>query len=123
MEGILGVIKTVEEGGCVWVDSIRYGPFCITHNETHPCRVYWGSHGCQLTRGHTEPHECDCCECEHHDETSLERFGCVAKPPYYGAITRFYGEDAGDTDLNREIAQTSLLASSSDSQSDTTDRS
>lgn len=23
------------------------------------CRVYWGSHGCQLDRGHEGPHRCD----------------------------------------------------------------
>lgn len=24
-----------------------------------PCRVYWGSHGCKLERGHRGPHRCD----------------------------------------------------------------
>jgi hypothetical protein len=58
-----------------------------------PCRVYWGSHGCSHPRGHSAdvPHECDCCACvSHPDEDS----GCVARPPYYGEGTRFYGEDA-----------------------------
>ena len=64
-----------------------------------PCRVYWGSHGCDHPRGHPPevPHDCGCCECgEHHpypdwpDENVL----CVAKPPYYGPDTKFYGEDA-----------------------------
>ena len=63
------------------------------------CRVYWGSHGCDHPRGHPPevPHDCGCCECgEHHpypdwpDENVL----CVAKPPYYGPDTKFYGEDA-----------------------------
>jgi hypothetical protein len=56
------------------------------------CRVYWGSHGCQNPRGHGPeiPHECDCCECANHPDD----LGCVAKPPYYGSPTLFYGEDA-----------------------------
>lgn len=24
-----------------------------------PCRVYWGSHGCNLQRGHDGEHRCD----------------------------------------------------------------
>jgi len=57
------------------------------------CRVYWGSHGCHLERGHPDdvPHACDCCECEDHPD---EDSGCVARPPYYGPDTRFYGEEA-----------------------------
>jgi hypothetical protein len=57
------------------------------------CRVYWGSHGCDRPRGHDGPHACDCCECEDHDRDHRER-GCVAKPPYYGEATHFWGEDA-----------------------------
>ena len=64
------------------------------------CRVYWGSHGCDLERGHTAHHECGCCECENHEEDH-ETYGCVGKYPYYGENTKFYGEDAaaflGDT--------------------------
>jgi hypothetical protein len=41
------------------------------------CRVYWGSHGCDLERGHDGQHVCGC-----------------GTPPYYGADTNFYGEDA-----------------------------
>jgi hypothetical protein len=52
-----------------------------------PCRVYWGSHGCQLSRDHEGPHLCSCA-----DTPPAE--GGVGKPPYYGDITRFYGEDA-----------------------------
>ena len=57
------------------------------------CRVYWGSHGCHEPRGHGSdaPHACDCCECETHPDPDS---GCVARPPYYGDDTRFYGEDA-----------------------------
>lgn len=54
------------------------------------CRVYWGSHGCQLERGHDGPHECDCCTCDDHPDPGS---GCVASPPYYGPGTTFYGED------------------------------
>jgi len=60
------------------------------------CDVYWGSHGCHRERGHEGDCECDCCHCgEHHpfpdwpDEDVL----CVAKAPYYGPDTRFYGDD------------------------------
>ncbi len=61
-----------------------------------PCRVYWGSHGCDLERGHDGPHECYCCECEDHAACNVDAEGivCVAKPPYYGPQTEFYGEDA-----------------------------
>lgn len=65
----------------------------------HICRVYWGSHGCALERGHKEPCVCDCCRCKPHDETSHEREGCVAAPPYYGPDTKFYGEDVKDRGL------------------------
>lgn len=65
-----------------------------------PCRVYWGSHGCQHPRGHgaDTPHECNCCTCAHHPDPDPDNFesapSCVAAPPYYGSDTRFYGEDA-----------------------------
>ena len=66
------------------------------------CRVYWGSHGCDLERGHDGPHECACCDCPEgrHNGTDAptlidaENVYCVAKPPYYGPGTNFYGEDA-----------------------------
>jgi hypothetical protein len=60
-----------------------------------PCRVYWGSHGCGLARGHpggADSHDCGCCECASHPDP--DNPGCVAKAPYYGLETRFYGEDA-----------------------------
>ncbi len=53
------------------------------------CRVYWGSHGCVLPRGHEGDCEC-CCECDDQHGTTL---CCVGKSPYYGPDTRFYGED------------------------------
>jgi hypothetical protein len=64
------------------------------------CRVYWGSHGCMHPRGHDPdllPHQCDCCECgEHHPypEWPGTWVTCVARPPYYGPETLFYGEEA-----------------------------
>jgi hypothetical protein len=56
------------------------------------CDVNWGSHGCVLPLFHDGAHECDCCECENHPDP-LERLGyvCVAKPPYFGPDTRFWG--------------------------------
>jgi hypothetical protein len=60
------------------------------------CDVGWGSHACQHVRGHEGDHEgdheCDCCDCENHPDPGPVM--CVAKPPYYGDITRFYGADA-----------------------------
>jgi hypothetical protein len=66
------------------------------------CRVYWGSHGCDLERGHSGAHECDCCDCpagRHNGVDAPELVDdqgvfCVAKAPYYGNRTVFYGEDA-----------------------------
>lgn len=55
------------------------------------CRVYWGSHGCGLDRGHEGTCVCTCCVCENHPDPDS---GCVGRWPYYGADTRFYGEDA-----------------------------
>lgn len=52
------------------------------------CRVYWGSHGCDLPRGHDGPHVCE--SCWDPDDTE----GYVGRPPYYGPETRFWGEDA-----------------------------
>lgn len=58
------------------------------------CDVYWGSHGCHLERGHEGMCECDCCDCPEgahpHPEPNVL---CVAKAPYYGPNTRFYGDD------------------------------
>ena len=63
------------------------------------CRVYWGSHGCCLERGHDGPHLCDCADDEGVDPVTrlyLDDPNCVnvGAPPYYGPKTRFYGEDA-----------------------------
>ncbi len=61
------------------------------------CRVFWGSHGCRLERGHQGPH---LCECAHPDwqncpEGFKDSDGVlnVGAPPYYGPETIFYGED------------------------------
>ena len=60
-------------------------------NRMSPCLTYWGSHGCDLERGHKGAHECDCCDCLRHPDPDS---GCVATAPYYGWKTGFYGEDA-----------------------------
>lgn len=58
------------------------------------CRVYWGSHGCDRERGHEGTCECDCCDCPEGTHPNPEPgVLCVAKAPYYGPGTRFYGED------------------------------
>ncbi len=56
------------------------------------CGVYWGSHGCCKERGHRGAHECDCCQCGLFHRFIHRRRGCVAKPPYYGKNTHFYGD-------------------------------
>lgn len=55
-----------------------------------PCRVYWGSHGCMLPRGHQGPH---LCECSLKPPPTNPNVVNVGAPPYYGPDTRFYGED------------------------------
>ena len=75
------------------------------HHDESPsegCRVYWGSHGCALARGHAGHHECECCTCgENHPYPDWpdRDVVCVAKFPYYDrglkdGVTTFYGEDA-----------------------------
>ena len=58
----------------------------------YSCDVNWGSHGCKHPQGHPDdiPHECDCCTCS----GPVCKPSCVAKPPYYGPDTHFYGEDS-----------------------------
>lgn len=60
-----------------------------------PCHVYWGSHGCGRERGHEGDCDCGCCTCDHHPYPDWPdtHVLCVAKAPYYGPETRFYGED------------------------------
>lgn len=53
------------------------------------CRVYWGTHGCELPRGHDGTCVCDCAF--EPDEPGVENVGAA---PYYGPDTWFYGEDA-----------------------------
>ena len=55
-----------------------------------PCRVYWGSHGCDLPRGHhLIPGDDQHCRCE----CAADEEGNVGGYPYYGLGTHFYGED------------------------------
>lgn len=86
--------------------SLALGPAITVHAEfgtgeaAEGCRVYWGSHGCRFGRGHTGDCECDCCECPDHPHHPEEgEWACVAKPPYYGPETKFYGEDAAGRGL------------------------
>lgn len=63
------------------------------------CRVYWGTHGCKLERGHDGPHVCDCADDPDIDPETREYRSepgvfNVGAPPYYGPETRFYGGDA-----------------------------
>lgn len=44
---------TIAVGNRFFGDFRRGGP---------PCRVYWGSHGCDLVRGHVGPHRCACAD-------------------------------------------------------------
>ena len=67
----------------------------VPHGEPS-CRVYWGSHGCHLQRGHKGHHECQCARDEYGNlEPKVDEEGVhnVGAWPYYGRMTRFYGED------------------------------
>ena len=57
------------------------------------CRTYWGTHGCDLTRGHDGDHFCGCCTCASHPDPDS---GCVGAAPFYGPRTSFFGEDVDD---------------------------
>lgn len=62
---------------------------------SEPCRVYWGSHGCDLERSHDGGHVCTCCQCpDHPHHPEGDEWMCVGKAPYYGPHTSFYGEDS-----------------------------
>jgi hypothetical protein len=82
------------------------------------CRVYWGSHGCRFEREHGGDCECDCCTCVDHTADPLhgatdpedEGVLCVARPPYYGPGTVFYGEDAAARGLPVSGAAVDLSA-------------
>lgn len=70
------------------------------------CRVYWGSHGCCLPRGHdgsedNKGHNCRCCNCPDYVHTNkvIDDTVCVAAYPYYGPETTFYGEDVKNARL------------------------
>jgi hypothetical protein len=69
--------------------ELEPGPYPMPHWRKYDqvCRVYWGSHGCALPRGHDGPHLCRCAWEDPRDS--------VGAPPYYGPETHFYGEDVG----------------------------
>lgn len=73
------------------------------------CRVYWGSHGCWLERGHDGEHLCPCTFDEdgkllpHMDDPAADPdSGNVGRAPYYGPGTNFYGEDAPEESVPTE---------------------
>ncbi len=51
--------------------------------------MYWGSHGCDLPRGHDGDCRCNCA-----DDAPEPGVLNVGAAPYYGPDTVFYGEDA-----------------------------
>lgn len=60
-------------------------------NAPRLCRVYWGSHGCDLPKGHHLGEGPDrFCRCDCVDSASELGDGGVL---YYGPDTRLYGED------------------------------
>lgn len=74
-------------------------PKCTFTIKPTGCDVNWGSHGCKHQHHHSAdiPHECYCCECQ--GDTCDP--GCVAKPPYYGPETNFYGNDVDHYGLKK----------------------
>lgn len=76
------------------------------------CETYWGTHGCYLPKNHTGYCECNCCTCE--GEKCDEE--CVAKYPYYGPQTHFYGKDA-DIVLWRQTKAPCVFLDSADMES------
>lgn len=70
------------------------------------CSVYWGSHGCKLAKNHKGYCECDCCICDdEHTSEPIDGFCCVAKFPYYGNNTWFYGDDVKVKGLPKSIEE------------------
>lgn len=75
------------------------------------CDVCWGSHACDLERGHEGEHLCSCTFFENGElvphmndcppELEDEWGGNVGRAPYYGSTTNFYGEDVTDEDWRR----------------------
>lgn len=83
-----------------------------TNNEY--CRVYWGTHGCELPRGHEGHHKCICCKCKDH-ESQYNENGCVGTYPYYGSNTMLSGEDLDQSiTLKRKSIHQSLSSIVSD---------
>jgi len=65
------------------------------------CRVYWGSHGCYLGRGHKGPHRCQCADDPDAEDEDGDAVN-VGAFPYYGlvgAVTNFYGEDVRENEF------------------------
>ena len=62
--------------------------------QTANCRVYWGTHGCMLERGHEGDHLCRCSLDKRGRLLPYMKGGNVGRAPFYGRKTKFYGEDA-----------------------------
>jgi hypothetical protein len=91
-------------GEAVLVRAIR----AALHAEFPYCRVYWGSHGCGLDRGHPGHHVCT--SCKEAEDYEPGHPGEVGDFPYYGPeYTNFWGEDAAglpghdDSDEERRV--------------------
>ena len=57
------------------------------------CNTFWGSHGCDLPKGHDGQHVCDCHDPNDADDVAAHRSaspedygadGCAGTWPYYG---------------------------------------
>ncbi len=71
----------------------------LVRQDRGDCRVYWGSHGCDLRRHHAGSCVCDCAIDydelpSREDLYNDEAWSNVGAEPYYGPGTVFYGEDA-----------------------------
>lgn len=94
----------------VVVRTVRKGPaWFLTRDPERPysqpaCRVYWGTHGCCLPRGHEAMgigHFCECAWWWDQPQDAAARASDAAEgiynpgaPPHYGKHTGYYGEDA-----------------------------
>jgi hypothetical protein len=85
------------------------------------CEVFWGSHGCNLEKGHEGFHRCCCTDPEEGEVIDpvtrtyvggeMDGVLNVGTWPYYGPETKFYGAHVRENEfgLMKEIAKATGL--------------